>query len=43
MKATLGNKVYVGKYDLPAFNLEAPYGTSIFQLQKEREFAEQNT
>lgn len=43
MKATLGPKVYVGKYDLPAFNLEAPYGTSIFQLQKEREFAEQNT
>ena len=30
MKASLGNKVYVGKYDIPAFNLNAPYGTSIF-------------
>ena len=43
MKASLGTKVYVGKYDIPAFNLGAPFGTSIFQLQKEREFAEQNT
>ena len=43
MKASLGPKVYVGKYDFPAFNLGAPFGTSIFQLQKEREFAEQNT
>lgn len=42
MKATLGPSVYVGKYDFPAFNLKAPYGTSIFQLQKEREFADQN-
>ena len=43
MKSSLGTKVYVGKYDLPAFNINAPFGTSIFQLQKEREFAEQNT
>lgn len=43
MKASLGPKVFVGKYDIPAFNIVAPYGTSIFQLQKEREFAEQNT
>jgi hypothetical protein len=30
MKASLGPKVYVGKYDLPAFNIKAPFGTSIF-------------
>ena len=24
------NKVFVGKYDIPAFNLNSPYGTSIF-------------
>jgi len=30
MKASLGQQVYVGKYDIPAFNLKAPYGTSIF-------------
>lgn len=43
MKASLGSEVYVGKYDIPAYNLKAPFGTSIFQLQREREFAEQNT
>ena len=43
MKANLGKGVYVGKYDVPAFNFKAPLGTSIFQLQKEREFAEQNS
>lgn len=42
MKANLGTGVFVGKYDIPAFNLKAPMGTSLFQLQKEREFAEQN-
>jgi hypothetical protein len=42
LKASLGPGVFVGKYDVPAFNFSAPFGTSIFQLQKEREFAEQN-
>lgn len=42
MQASLGNSVIVGKYDIPSFNLKAPLGTSIFQLQKEREFANQN-
>jgi hypothetical protein len=40
MKANLGSAVFVGKFDIPAFNLNAPLGTSLFQLQKEREFAE---
>lgn len=30
MRASLGIGVYVGKYDIPAFNKEAPFGTSIF-------------
>ncbi len=30
MRASLGIGVYVGKYDIPAFNLGAPLGTSIF-------------
>lgn len=30
MKASLGFEVYVGKYDIPAFNFNAPFGTSIF-------------
>ena len=34
--------MYVGKFDIPQINVNAPLGTSIFQLQKEREFAEQN-
>ena len=38
----LGPGVYVGKFDIPHQNIRAPLGTSIFQLQKEREFAEQN-
>ena len=42
MKKNLGPGVYVGKYDIPHTNIKAPFGTSIFQLQKEREFAEQN-
>ena len=32
----------VGKYDVPSINLGAPLGTSIFQLVREREFADQN-
>jgi hypothetical protein len=40
MKVHLGPSVFVGKYDVPAFNVLAPLGTSLFQLQKEREFAE---
>ena len=36
----LGPRVHVGGYDTPHFNVEAPLGTSIFQLYKEREFAE---
>jgi len=42
LKMNLGPGVYVGKYDIPHINTRAPLGTSIFQLQKEREFAEQN-
>ncbi len=42
LKMNLGPGVYVGKYDIPHFNIRAPLGTSIFQLQKEREFADQN-
>jgi len=34
--------VPVTKYDTPRFNLRAPLGTSIFQMLKEREFADQN-
>jgi hypothetical protein len=30
MKAALGPGVFVGKYDIPAFNFSAPFGTSIF-------------
>jgi hypothetical protein len=40
LRHTLGVNVYVGKYDVPQINVNAPLGTSIFQLQKEREFAE---
>lgn len=42
MRQSLGANVYVGKFDIPQINVNAPLGTSIFQLQKEREFAEQN-
>ena len=31
------------KYDVPSFNIGAPLGTSVFQLWREREFAEQNS
>lgn len=40
LKQTLGPSVVVGKYDIPSMNLRAPLGTSIFQLLREREFAE---
>ena len=32
----------MGKYDIQGYNKNAPPGTSVFQLQKEREFAEKN-
>lgn len=30
LKASLGPDVYVGKYDIPSLNINAPLGTSIF-------------
>ena len=42
LKQALGPGVYVGKYDIQGYNKKAPPGTSVFQLQKEREFAEKN-
>lgn len=42
LKMSLGPGVHVGKFDVPHFNLSAPMGTSVFQLQKEREFAQKN-
>ena len=32
----------MGKFDIQASNFKAPYGTSVFQLAKEREFAQVN-
>lgn len=42
LRAALGPSVYVGTFDIQAFNYEAPLGTSIFQLAKEREYASRN-
>jgi hypothetical protein len=42
LRHTLRANVHVGKFDVPQINVNAPLGTSIFQFQKEREFAEQN-
>lgn len=40
MKATLGDSVKLTKYDMPIRpNMQAPLGTAVFQLQREREFA----
>lgn len=32
LRHNLGADVYVGKYDIPQINMNAPLGTSIFQL-----------
>ena len=42
LRQNLGPSVYVGRFDIQHFNRDAPPGTSVFQLQKEREFAEKN-
>lgn len=35
-------QIFIGKYDYPHFNKNAPLGTSLFPLAAEREYAHKN-
>ena len=42
MRATIGSRFPITKWDVPHYNREAPLGTSVFQLNREADFAYAN-
>ena len=43
LKATIGHLFPISKYDVPHYNPTAPLGTSVFQLNREADFAISNS
>ena len=42
MKTFFQNTLYIGKYDFPNYNKNAPLGTSLFPLANERQYAQEH-
>ncbi|CDW71874.1 UNKNOWN [Stylonychia lemnae] len=42
LRTFFANQIYIGKYDYPHFNPNAPLGTSLFPLVNERQYAQEN-